>query len=96
MNSREWETEMDTLFRLALQPYREAEPSENVWRRVLNAVRLAPPSRWQKALSWLHGLSVLSLPSSSQPFCVEPFGQCLPAPYIGVMALQLLDMRSVS
>lgn len=87
---------LDILLRQALLPSPEVEPPAAVWRRIVNALpKTSPWSRWSRWTLWARGFAnVFYLPIlSSQSYCVESGGKCHPAPSIGWMGKQVLDLR---
>jgi hypothetical protein len=84
----------------------EIQRGPSLWQQIRRRLRLTPPYarqapvwsalRWGKLLSWIHGSQTGYPPLPTCPYWVEPNGRWIPAPFAGVMAKQVLDVRLAS
>lgn len=92
MNSHNQDIQPDLWFCQALESYAHAEPSRDVWPRIVSRVHSPSPSRWQRFLLRFARLAVMDLPLSHQAVRGKD-GKFSPSPLLGVMIKQVLDMR---
>jgi len=87
------DTDIDGLFRRALQPLQSAPLPLGSWGLIVARVRILRPSTWSRIAAWMQGFTTPPSISSHQALCMSPSGQCWPAPIASAMAVQLLDAR---
>ncbi len=92
MNSHNRDIQPDLWFCQALEGYSHAEPSRDVWPRIVSRLNTRTPGLWQRFLLRFSRPAALHLPLSHQAMRGTD-GKFRPSPLFGVMVKQVLDLR---